>query len=110
MARNRILILIDNARITSDRRTGPSASYISPEDIDRIEVLRSPSSIFYGSDAIGGVVHIFTKTAREEGIHGGIHAGYGTNGNNAEYGLNLSGKKGPYLVLPFRPEQPGRRL
>ncbi len=95
MARNRILILIDNARITSDRRTGPSASYISPEDIDRIEVLRSPSSIFYGSDALGGVVHIFTKTAREEGIHGGIHAGYGTNGNNAEYGLNLSGKKGP---------------
>jgi len=96
MARNRILILIDNARITSDRRTGPNASFVSPEDIDRIEVLRSPSSIFYGSDAIGGVVHIFTKSAKEEGIHGRLHAGYGTNGENAEYGLNLSGKTGPF--------------
>ncbi|MBN1939044.1 MAG: TonB-dependent receptor [Candidatus Aminicenantes bacterium] len=96
MARNRILILIDYARVASDRRTGPSASFISPEDIDRIEILRSPSSIFYGSDALGGVVHIFTKTARQEGIRGAVHAGYGTNGENAEYGLNLSGKTGPF--------------
>lgn len=96
LARNRILFLIDNARITSDRRTGPNASFVSPEDIDRIEVLRSPSSIFYGSDAVGGVVHIFTKTAREDGIHGNVHAGYGTNGANTEYGLSLSGKKGAF--------------
>jgi outer membrane receptor protein involved in Fe transport len=96
LARNRILILIDNARITSDRRTGPNASYVSVEDIDRIEVLRSPSSIFYGSDAIGGVVHIFTKSANEDGIHGTVHAGYGTNSSNAEYGLSLSGGKGPF--------------
>ena len=96
MARNRILILIDNARIASDRRTGPNASFINPEDIERIEVLRSPSSVLYGSDALGGVVHIFTKTAREEGVHGALHAGYGTNGRNAEYGMNLSGKKGPF--------------
>ena len=96
MARNRILILIDNARITSDRRTGPSASFVSVEDIDRVEVLRSPSSIFYGSDAIGGVIHIFTKSGRQEGIHGTAHAGYGTNGAHAEYGLALSGKSGPF--------------
>jgi len=96
LARNRILFLIDDARITSDRRTGPNASFVSPEDIDRIEVLRSPSSIFYGSDAVGGVVHIFTKTAREDGLHGNVHAGYGTNGGNTEYGLSLSGKKGAF--------------
>jgi outer membrane receptor protein involved in Fe transport len=96
LARNRILVMIDNARITSDRRTGPGASFVSPEDIDRVEVLRSPSSIFYGSDAMGGVVHIFTKSARREGIHGTVHAGYGTNNENAEYGLSLSGKKGPF--------------
>jgi outer membrane receptor protein involved in Fe transport len=96
LARNRILIMIDNARITSDRRTGPNASFISPEDIDRIEVLRSPSSIFYGSDALGGVVQIFTKSALQEGIHGTVHAGYGTNSSNASYGLNLAGKTGPF--------------
>lgn len=96
LARNRILILIDDARITSDRRTGPSASFVNPEDIDRIEVLRSPSSIFYGSDAIGGVIHVFTKNAREDGLHGNVHAGYGTNAANTEYGLSLSGKKGAF--------------
>ena len=96
LARNRILILIDNARVASDRRTGPNASYINPEDIDRVEILRSPSSIFYGSDAIGGVIHIFTKAAKEDGIHGNVHAGYGTNNANAEYGLSLTGKKGPF--------------
>lgn len=96
LARNRILIMIDNARITSDRRTGPNASFINPEDIDRIEVLRSPSSVFYGSDAIGGVVHVFTKSAQREGIHGTVHAGYRTNNANTAYGLNLSGKKGPF--------------
>jgi len=96
MARGRILLMIDNARITSDRRTGPNASFVSPEDIDRIEVLRSPSSIFYGSDAIGGVVQIFTKSARMEGVHGTVHVGYGTNNENAVYGLNLSAKKGPF--------------
>lgn len=93
LARNRILILIDNARIVSDRRTGPNASFVNPEDIAKIEVLRSPSSIFYGSDAIGGVVHIFTNDAGEEtGIHGRIHLGYGTNNAEKNYGLTLRGK------------------
>jgi outer membrane receptor protein involved in Fe transport len=88
--------MIDNARITSDRRTGPNASFINPEDIDRIEVLRSPSSIFYGSDAMGGVVHIFTKSAEKEGLHGAVHAGYGTNNANQAYGLSLAGRSGAF--------------
>ena len=94
MARNRILLLIDGARVVSDRRTGPNASFISPDDIDRIEVLRSPSSIFYGSDAIGGVVQIFTKAAPEgDGLHGRVHAGYGTVNQAVSSGVALSGVK-----------------
>jgi outer membrane receptor protein involved in Fe transport len=42
LARRRVLLMVDNARLSSDRRTGPSASFISPEDVGRIEVLRSP--------------------------------------------------------------------
>jgi outer membrane receptor for ferrienterochelin and colicin len=45
LARRRILYLIDNARLESDRRTGPNASFVSPEDLDRLEVLRSPASV-----------------------------------------------------------------
>jgi len=106
LARNRILLLMDNARIVSDRRTGPSASFVSPEDIDRIEVLRSPSSIFYGSDAIGGVVQIFTKGAPEgDGVHGSFHAGYGSANASKSYGLSLSGaKKGFGFYLSYQNE------
>jgi outer membrane receptor protein involved in Fe transport len=94
LARRRVLILIDNARVTSDRRTGPSASFVSPKDIKTIEVLRSPSSVFYGSDAIGGVVHILTKEAPlSETIGGTISAKYGTINQEKGLGFSLGGKK-----------------
>ncbi|MFC2165572.1 TonB-dependent receptor plug domain-containing protein [Acidobacteriota bacterium] len=94
LARRRVLILIDNARITSDRRTGPSASFINPGYIKAIEVLRSPSSVFYGSDAMGGVVHILTKEAsRQEGFGGEFSAKYGTINQEKGAGLSLNGWK-----------------
>ncbi len=97
LARGRILLLLDGCRIASDRRTGPSASFVSPEDLDRIEVLRSPSSIFYGSDAVGGVVQMFTADPPDEkGIHGRLHAGYGSVNQEASYGLSLAGRQGAW--------------
>ncbi len=96
LARRRVLLMIDNARLSSDRRTGPSASFISPEDVERIEVLRSPSSVFYGSDAMGGVVHILTRKADVNGaFRGRISAKYGTNNQEKGVGFSLSsGKSG----------------
>ncbi len=95
LARRRVLYLVDGARIESDRRTGPNASFISPEDIERIEVLRSPSSVFYGSDAIGGVIHLMTKSpSLRPGIHGRMTAGYGTVSQRKTGGLLLEGASG----------------
>jgi outer membrane receptor protein involved in Fe transport len=92
LARRRVLFLIDGARLESDRRTGPNASFVSPEDIERIEVLRSSSSVFYGSDAIGGVIHLMTRTPRfDGGIHGRLLTRYGTVNGEAGGGLSLEG-------------------
>jgi outer membrane receptor protein involved in Fe transport len=104
LARSRVLILIDNARITSDRRTGPNASFIKPNDIEKIEVLRSPSSVFYGSDAIGGVIHILTKKpAMEGGIKGNINLKYGTINQEKGLGFSLEGsKKNTGFYLSFQ--------
>ena len=95
LARRRVLLMVDNSRLSSDRRTGPSASFISPEDIGRIEVLRSPSSVFYGSDAIGGVVHILTREpGGPDKLGGRFNTRFGTVNQEKGVGLALSGGPG----------------
>jgi outer membrane receptor protein involved in Fe transport len=63
MGRKRVLVLLDGARITSDRRAGVSASFIPALFMNRVEVVRSSSSVLYGSDAMGGIINIRTRTA-----------------------------------------------
>ena len=66
LARRRVLVLVDGARVTSDRRVGSSASVVPPELAKRIEVVRSAASVLYGSDAIGGVVNILSRPQDNE--------------------------------------------
>ena len=62
LARGRTLILIDGARVSSERRVGPSATYLDPDVIEAVEVARGPGSVAYGSDAFGGVISVRTRT------------------------------------------------
>ncbi len=62
LARGRTLILIDGARVSSERRAGPSATYLDPGVIEGIEVARGPGSVAYGSDAFGGVISVRTRS------------------------------------------------
>jgi outer membrane receptor protein involved in Fe transport len=61
LARGRTLILIDGARVGSERRVGPSATYLDPFTLDAVEVSRGPGSVAYGSDALGGVISARTR-------------------------------------------------
>ncbi|MEJ7912032.1 MAG: TonB-dependent receptor plug domain-containing protein, partial [Chitinophagaceae bacterium] len=64
-----VLVILDGIRL-NDPITGHFNSYIplSPFEIERIEILKGASSAIYGSEAVGGVVHIITKTfASKEG-------------------------------------------
>jgi outer membrane receptor protein involved in Fe transport len=61
LARGRTLILIDGARVTSERRVGPSAGFLDPFVLERVEVARGPGSVAYGSDAFGGVIYASTR-------------------------------------------------
>jgi outer membrane receptor protein involved in Fe transport len=58
LAGGRTLLLVDDARIVTERRAGPSATFIDPMSLGSIEVSRGPGSVAYGSDAIGGVIHL----------------------------------------------------
>jgi iron complex outermembrane receptor protein/hemoglobin/transferrin/lactoferrin receptor protein len=58
------LILIDGIRLNNATfRSGPNQYFntIDPQSIAQIEVLRGSGSVQYGSDALGGVVHVLTK-------------------------------------------------
>jgi vitamin B12 transporter len=55
------LVLVDGLRINSATLGSTSLSRIPLAQIDHIEILRGPASALYGSEAIGGVVQIFTK-------------------------------------------------
>lgn len=61
MARGRTLILLDGARVTAERRVGPSGTFIEPESLAAVEVVRGPGSVAYGSDAFGGVINAVTR-------------------------------------------------
>ena len=73
-------VYIDGIRFASQSGSGgPTWENIPLAMIDRIEVLRGPAAAIYGSDAIGGVVQIFTRRA-EQAFAPSVSVGLGTNG------------------------------
>lgn len=56
-----VVLLVDGVRFSSATAGEPSLALLPLELIERIEVVHGPASALYGSDAIGGVVQIFTK-------------------------------------------------
>ncbi|MGQ9617759.1 MAG: TonB-dependent receptor [Candidatus Aminicenantia bacterium] len=99
IARKRTLILVENSRVFSDRRTGPNASFVDPEEIERIEIIKSPYSVQYGSEAMGGVIHVFTKDFPEKEFEGKLNLKYGFNGEEKKGGLQIGKSFGNYGFL-----------
>lgn len=58
---DKVLVLVDGQRLISPTNDGVDLDQISANNIDRIEVIRGPASVLYGSSAMGGVINIITK-------------------------------------------------
>jgi vitamin B12 transporter len=56
-----VLVLIDGVRVGSVTSGNAALQNLPPEQIERIEIVRGPRSSLYGSEAIGGVIQIFTR-------------------------------------------------
>ena len=91
-------VYVDGVRLDSQSTGGASWQDIPLESIDRIEVLRGPAAAVYGSDAIGGVVQIFTKKGEGKakpyvgmgwGSRGTVKAQAGVSGGVAGWDYNL---------------------
>jgi vitamin B12 transporter len=88
-----VLVILDGMRL-NDPNTGHFNSYIplAPSEIDRIEILKGASSAIYGSEAVGGVIHIITRSfAAKKGM---VKKGFSFQSSVGEYNLfnaNLGG-------------------
>ncbi len=101
LARGRTLLLIDGARVTAERRAGPSATFLDPATLESVEISRGPGSVAWGSDAFGGLIHARTReVAPRAPWSGRVDGTLGTNGPeralSAETGRGLG--DGGFLV------------
>jgi outer membrane receptor protein involved in Fe transport len=71
-----VQVLVDGMRVKSSTTGEADLSDISPDLIERIEVIRGPQSTLYGADAIGGVVNIITKRGKGP-FSGAVEGGAG---------------------------------
>ncbi|HTS23235.1 MAG TPA: TonB-dependent receptor [Casimicrobiaceae bacterium] len=74
---NHTLVLVDGLRVSSSSAGTTPVEAIPLSEIDHIEILRGPASSLYGSDAVGGVIQIFTRRGASA-FSANATVGYGT--------------------------------
>ncbi len=68
----RTLLMVDGERVTSQRDMSGPPILAEIDTVERVEVLKGPGSVMYGSDALAGVVNIITRDAsRSDSVFGG---------------------------------------
>ena len=97
-----VLFLIDGERMSGETKGAVDLSRINPANIERVEMIRGAASTLYGSNAIGGVVNVITKSVSQPvELRAGMKASLFTDpatdeGRSDEYyfaNVNLSGSK-----------------
>ena len=97
---NHVLVLVDGVRIGNANFDLAAFQDLPLDMVERIEIVRGPRSSLYGSDAIGGVIQVFTRRDRGgyaprfhvgAGSHGlrEIGGGFGGGGERGWFGIDL---------------------
>lgn len=73
-----LLVLIDGHPQYMGLMGHPIADAYQSMLAERVEVVRGPASVLYGSNAMGGVVNIVTRKMKEDGVHTDVDLGYGS--------------------------------
>jgi vitamin B12 transporter len=95
-APNKVQVLVDGARVDSPAQGDFDLSDISPDLIDRVEIVRGAQSTLYGADAIGGVINIITKRGSEP-----FSATLSGEGGNYSYYRGRLAASGAYKPLDY---------
>lgn len=95
------VVLIDGVQVNDGSAPGGGFDFarLDPSGVERIEVLKGPQAVLYGSDAIGGVINIITKSGSgafggdayaEYGAFESFRAGGSVRGGSEQFGYSLS--------------------
>ena len=88
------LVLVDGVRMGSANNGMPTPQDLPLEQIERIEIVRGPRSSLYGSEAIGGVIQVFTRAAAR-GLQQNLSLTAGSNQlRQASAGFSQRGERG----------------
>lgn len=91
----RLMVMIDGHPQYAGIFGHPIADAYQSFLAERVEVLRGPASVLYGSNAMGGVVNIVTRKMQEDGVKTNLRAGYGSY-NTLETELTNRIRKGRF--------------
>jgi vitamin B12 transporter len=108
---DQVLVLIDGIRVNSTTTGAFDFAGLTPENIERVEVLRGWGGTLYGSEAVGGVIQIFTRKGSGP-LRGSTEASGGNAATDREVGefsgqsgiFSYSGSASHYSTDGFKPE------
>ncbi|MBA2291328.1 MAG: TonB-dependent receptor [Gemmatimonadales bacterium] len=97
---NRVLVLENGQRIESQQWGDEHAPNVETATAERIEVIRGPASVLYGSDALGGVINVVQRelpdaTGRPAFVSQWLTGSFSTNGDAPDGSLLVEGARGP---------------
>lgn len=89
---NRVLVLHDDIRQEGQQWGDEHGVEIDENSIDKVEIVKGPGSLIYGSDAMAGVINFISTPSLPEGtIEGNFQANYQSNNRQTDYSLNTGG-------------------
>ncbi len=91
LSANRVLVLDNGQRLETAQWGDEHSPNLETETAERIEVIRGPASVLYGSDALGGVVNVIPRDLPSDGFHGMASAAYGANNRQPDGALLVEG-------------------
>lgn len=94
MGYNRVVVVNDGIRQEGQQWGDEHGIEIDENGVNRVEILKGPASLVYGSDAMAGVINMISAPTLPEGTtRGNISTNYQTNNGLIDYSVNLAGNK-----------------
>ncbi len=89
----RTLVMIDGQKISEHKSMSGAPMLIDPSQVERIEVIKGPASVLYGSDAVGGAINIITKKGGQKPFEAEVFAGLDNSSSGKSVGASIAGAK-----------------